>query len=133
MKIDIFEINGVCIAEVVSDDVEIRNVQDALDILSECYSRGASSIIVKDKNIVPDFFDLKTGLAGEILRKFSMYRFKLAIVGDFADVSSKSLNAFIYESNKAGDTCFVSSVDEAKERLLHINNIRPSFMNRGKS
>jgi hypothetical protein len=125
MKIDILDINGVCIAEVVSDDIEIRNVQDALDILSECYSRGASSIIVNKKNIVPDFFDLKTGLAGEILRKFSMYHFKLAIIGDFSGVLSKSLNAFINESNKVGDTCFVSSVDEAKERLVHINKVRP--------
>jgi hypothetical protein len=127
MKIDIFNINKVCIAEVVSDDIEIRNVQDALDILSECYSRRANSIIVNEKNIIPDFFDLKTGLAGEILRKFSMYHFKLAIVGDFSDVSSRSLRDFIYESNKVGDTCFVSSVDEAKERLVHINKIKPSF------
>jgi hypothetical protein len=125
MKIEIFDINEVCIAEIVSGDIEIRNVQNALDILSECYSRGASSIILNEKNIVPDFFDLKTGLAGEILRKFSMYHFKLAIVGDFSDISSKSLKDFIYESNKTGDTCFVSSVDEAKERLVYINKTRP--------
>jgi hypothetical protein len=125
VRIDTFDINGICIAEIVSNDIEIRNVRDALDILSECYSRGASSIIVNEKNIVFDFFDLKTGLAGEILRKFSMYHFKFAIVGDFSDVSSKSLSAFIYESNKTGDTCFVNSVEEAKERLLHINKIRP--------
>jgi hypothetical protein len=125
MRINLFDINGVCIAEIVSDDIEIRNIQDALDILSECYSRGASSIIINKKNIIPDFFDLKTGLAGEILRKFSMYHFKLAIVGDFSNVSSNSLRDFIYESNKVGDTCFVSSVDEAKERLVHINKVRP--------
>jgi hypothetical protein len=124
VRIDTFDINGICIAEIISNDIEICNVQGALDILSECYARGASSVIVKDKNIVPDFFDLKTGLAGEILRKFSMYRFKLAIVGDFSNISSKNLSAFIYESNKTGDTCFVNSVEEAKERLLHINKIR---------
>jgi hypothetical protein len=125
MKIDIFDINEVCIAEIVSGDIEIRNVQNALDILSECYSRGTSSIILNEKNTVPDFFDLKTGLAGEILRKFSMYHFKLAIVGDLSDISSKSLKDFIYESNKTGGTCFVSSVDEAKERLVYINKTRP--------
>lgn len=121
MKIDLFDIDGVFIAEILSDGIEIRNVQDAPDILSECYSRGASSIIINEKNIIPDFFDLKTGLAGEILRKCSMYHFKLAIVGDFSDVSSENLRAFIYESNRVGDTCFVSSVDEAKKRLVYIN------------
>ena len=125
MRIDIFDINGVCIAEIVSDEIEIREVQDALDVLSECYSKGASSIILNEKNIIPDFFDLKTGLAGEILRKFSMYRFKLAIIGDFSNVSSKSLKAFINESNRTGDTCFVSSMEEAKERLEYINRSRP--------
>jgi hypothetical protein len=119
MKINLLDINGVCIAEIVSDEIEIRDVQDALDILSECYSMGANSIIIDKKNIVPDFFDLKTGLAGEILRKFSTYRFKLAIIGDFSNVSSKSLKAFINESNKTGDTCFVSSLEEAKERLAN--------------
>jgi len=125
MKINLFDINGVCIAEIVSDDVEIRNVQDALDILSECYSMGAKSIIVNKKNIVPDFFDLKTGSAGEILRKFSMYRFKLAIIGDFSNVSSKSLKAFIHESNKTGDTYFVGSLEEAKGRLGYTNRTKP--------
>ena len=125
MKIDILDINGVCIAEIVSDEIEIREVQDALDVLSECYSKGASSIILNEKNIIPDFFDLKTGLAGEILRKFSMYRFKLAIIGDFSNVSSKSLKAFINESNRTGDTCFVSSMEEAKEKLIYINRSGP--------
>jgi hypothetical protein len=115
VNIDVFDINGVCIAEIVSDDIKIRNAQDVLEFLSECYSRGASSIIINKKNIIPDFFDLKTGLAGEILRKFSMYRVKLAIIGDFSNVSSKSLDAFIHESNQSGDTCFVSSADEAKK------------------
>ena len=125
MNINFFEVNGVCIAQIVSDDIEIRNVQDALDILSECYSRGVNSMIIDRRNIIPDFFDLKNGLAGEMLRKFSMYHFKIAIIGDFSDVLSKSLKAFIYESNKTGDTCFVSSIEEAKERLIHINKVRP--------
>ncbi|MEJ2306755.1 MAG: DUF4180 domain-containing protein [candidate division WOR-3 bacterium] len=125
MNIDFFEVNGVCIAQIESDDIIIRDVRDALDVLSECYSSGANSIIIDEKNIIPDFFDLKNGLAGEILRKFSMYHFKIAIIGDFSDVSSKSLRAFIYESNRAGDTCFVHSAEEAKERLVHINKARP--------
>ncbi|MEJ2567960.1 MAG: DUF4180 domain-containing protein [candidate division WOR-3 bacterium] len=125
MKINFFEIDGICIAQVVSDDIVISSVRDALDILSECYSSGSNSIIIDEKNIIPDFFDLKTGLAGEILRKLSMYSFKLAIVGDFSDVSSKSLRSFIHESNKTGDTSFVSSVQEAKEKLVRINRARP--------
>ena len=39
-------------------------------------------------------------MAGEILQKFSNYRVRLAIVGDFTPYSSKSIKDFIYESNK---------------------------------
>ena len=125
MNINFFEVNGVCIAEIKSNDIVIRDVRDALDVLSECYAGGANGIIIDEKNIIPDFFDLKNGLAGEMLRKFSMYHYKIAIIGDFSDVSSKSLRAFIYESNKTGDTCFVGSVEEAKKRLVHLDRARP--------
>ena len=56
-----------------------------------------------------DFFDLKSGIAGEILQKFSNYRIRLAIVGDFSKYTNKSLKDFIYESNKGGQINFVDS------------------------
>jgi len=43
--------------------------------------------------------------------------FQLAIIGDFAKYKSKSLRDFIFESNKHGRINFVSSIEEAKERL----------------
>ena len=43
---------------------------------------------------------------------------KLAIVGDFSEYSSKSLKDFIRESNKSGRVSFVSSVKEAKDKIV---------------
>lgn len=63
------------------------------------------------------FFDLKTGLAGDILQKFSNYNIKLAILGNFKNEQSKSLNDFIYESNKTGRINFVETFDEAVNSL----------------
>ena len=118
MRIDIIEIDGICIAELISDKIEISDVQDALNLMADCDYQGARNIIIKAKNITPDFFDLKTGIAGEILQKFSTYRVKLAVVGDFSEYKSKSLRDFIYESNNTGIISFVSSVDEAKEKIV---------------
>ncbi len=70
-----------------------------------------------NKNITPAFFNLKTGIAGEILQKFSTYDVKLAIVGDFSEFGSKSLNDFIHESNRTGRIRFVSSAQIAKEKM----------------
>ena len=118
MKIEIIKLRGVGIAEIKSDRVEIRKVQDVLDLMADCDYQGARKIILHEKNIVANFFDLKTGFAGEILQKFSNYFVELAIVGDFSKYSSQSLQDFIYESNKIGRINFVSSVEEAIEALL---------------
>jgi len=50
---------------------------------------------------------------GEILRKLTTHGVKLAIIGDFSVYKSKSLIAFIYESNKGNQTFFVNSEKEA--------------------
>ena len=65
----------------------------------------------------PDFFDLKTRFAGEILQKFSNYDVKLAIVGDFSKYSSKSLRDFIYESNKGKLIFFADNLNTALMKL----------------
>jgi hypothetical protein len=102
------------IAEVISDGLIIETADDGLDILGNLGYQDFDKIIIHEKNITPAFFELKTGLAGEILQKFSTYRVRLAIVGDFvAYAGSKSLRDFIYESNKRKQVNFVPTIEEA--------------------
>lgn len=117
MKIEITEVNGIKLAEIISEDIIIRKTQDALDIMAESGYLGSGKVILREKNIIADFFDLKTRIAGEILQKFSTYGVQLAIIGDFTKYTSKSLKDFIFESNKLGRINFVNSLDEAKEKL----------------
>jgi hypothetical protein len=117
MKKRIFQNNNHKIAEIFSDEVEINCVQDALDVMANADSEGARNIILYEKNICPDFFDLKTGLAGEILQKFSNYTMKLSIIGDFNKYNSNSLNAFIIECNRGGHIFFVSDLDTALRKM----------------
>ncbi len=117
MKILIIQLNGNNITEVISDEIIIKNTQDALDIMANASYQDSHKIIIHEKNIIPDFFDLKTRIAGDILQKFSTYDKQLAIIGDFSKYTSKSLRDFIYESNRQGRVFFVSSVEEAKEKL----------------
>jgi len=117
MKIEPYIINNIQIAEVTSDSIIINKNEDGLDLLGNLYYQGFDKIVMHEKAITPDFFDLKTGMAGEILQKFSTYRVRLAIVGDFSKYNSKSLNHFIYESNKSKQINFVASTTEALEIL----------------
>jgi hypothetical protein len=117
MEIQIRKVNGVELAEVISDKIIIKETQDALDLMANINYQGSNKIIINEKNIIPDFFDLKTKIAGEILQKFSTYNVYLAIIGDFSKYTSKSLKDFIFESNKTGRINFVNSKEEAIQRL----------------
>ncbi len=118
-NIEILNHKGQAIASVSGNSLLISEPQDALDLMAECRYKGADSIIVQEANFHSRFFDLKTGLAGDILQKFSTYRMRIAIVGDFTKFTSKSLGDFIFESNKMGHVNFVGSVEEAKEALAN--------------
>lgn len=110
--------NGNEIAIVNSDEVCISDVQSALDfMMSVNYETGSHSIILNKDAVTPDFFVLSTRIAGEILQKFINYQFKFAIVGDFSVYTSKPLKDFIYESNRGRDIFFVSSEEDAIQKL----------------
>lgn len=117
MKIEAHNLNNTKIAEVISDETIISTAEDGLDLLGNLYYQDFDCIVLYENNVTPDFFDLKNGIAGEILQKFSTYRVKLAIVGDFSKYSSKSLTDFIYESNRGKHINFVNSTTEALKIL----------------
>ncbi|PKV76417.1 DUF4180 domain-containing protein [Pontibacter ramchanderi] len=110
MKLETHHVNDSKTAEVISDAIEINSIEDGLDQLGNLYYQDFDKIILHEKNITPDFFDLKKGMAGEILHKFSNYRVRLAIVGTFKKYTSKSMQDFIFESNKGKQVNYVSIV-----------------------
>ena len=118
MQINIIEAREHKIAEVVSAEVVLSTPQDALDLMSEArYSYQASRLILHQENISPEFFDLRTRVAGEILLKFSNYQIRLAIIGDFEKYPSQSLQAFIRESNQGNQVFFVPDLETAIAKL----------------
>jgi hypothetical protein len=86
---------------------------DFLDLLAHGGESGTSCFVLKDSNFAPTFYDLKTGLAGEILQKLSNYNCRLAIVGTFAMVRGERFRELMKESNKGGHIRFAGDVDEA--------------------
>lgn len=101
------------IAEIIPGKILISEPGDILDLMAEAGMNDCSKLIIHSGSLHPDFFDLKTRLAGGVLQKFSNYRMKLSVVGEFTDIKSKSLRDFIRESNRTGIITFVSSMEEA--------------------
>ncbi|WP_424038288.1 DUF4180 domain-containing protein [Porphyromonas endodontalis] len=110
MEIKTHNIDNTKVAEIITDKVILRSTEDGLDLLDNLYYQGFDKIIIHEKNITPEFFDLKTKIAGEILQKFAQYQMPLIIVGDFSKYKSKSLNDFIFESNKSQQINFIKDL-----------------------
>jgi hypothetical protein len=56
----------------------IQSASDISAALSASVQRGG--LVLDEKDLSPDFFDLKTGFAGQVLQKFVNYRTKLAVI-----------------------------------------------------
>jgi len=92
----------------------IASPQDALDLMMKVhYDTGSRSMALPASALDPAFFDLKSGLAGEILQKAVNYRIRLAIWGDYTRYVSQALTAFMAESNRGQQVAFVADEQEA--------------------
>jgi len=112
MEIKIHTIDDRKIAEIISDDIVLQTVEDAVDLIGNMSYQGFDKLIIHEENMISDFFELKNKIAGNILQKFSQYSMPLAIIGDFEKYESKSLNDFIFESNKGKQINFVTTVED---------------------
>lgn len=108
---------GHQIAELTSHAVLIKTLQDGIDLIGNLAFQGYDAVLMYEYQLTPDFFDLRSGIAGELLQKFSNYRMRLAVVGDFSQNESKSLQAFIAESNRVGAIYFAPTVGEGLQIL----------------
>ncbi|WP_088810185.1 MULTISPECIES: DUF4180 domain-containing protein [Listeria] len=110
--------NGLRCAIIHHDKVIISSVETALDVIMTVqYENDCTRIALNKEAFDERFFDLRSGLAGEVLQKFVTYQTKLAIVGDFSVYRSKALQDFMRESN-AGDAIFFAQNEaEALEKL----------------
>lgn len=118
MEITKIKEKDIEIAVISSSEILITDVQSALDLIATVnYETGCNRIIMNKSAIHEDFFNLSTRLAGDILQKFINYHVKIAIVGDFSEYSSKNFKDFIYECNKGKDIFFLSSEQQALDKL----------------
>lgn len=113
---EIVKYNGIPVA-VLDHSERLDSVQAALDAMATARYLGGEAMAIYKESFGEEFFDLKNRLAGQVLQKFSNYRVRLAIVGDFGGYDSKALRDFIYECNQGTLVNFKSSLEEALNAL----------------
>ena len=107
MKIEV--IKGTGIAVISGGEVLVKDAQSALEMaITVKYKTGATKIVLAKETVSEHFFILSTGLAGEILQKFTNYQIKAAVYGDYSRYTSKlNCTPFVRQydilSNRWGD------------------------------
>jgi len=120
MTANAYDLHGVKVFECSRDGAKIRSGRDANDLIAEAYQHDPSWIVLPVERLDEDaFFELRTGVAGEIVSKFVAFRLRVAIVGDISrhTEASSSLRAFVHESNRGNQVWFVPSMEELGSRL----------------
>ena len=101
---------------VASDSgISIQSFSDISDALGACI--GAQGLILREHDLAPAFFDLRTGLAGELFQKFINYKLRVAIVLPHPEVYGERFSELAYEHASHNMIRFVGSTDEAKAWL----------------
>jgi hypothetical protein len=107
---------------VASDSgISIRSFSDVSDALGACL--GAAGLILSESDLGRDFFDLRTGLAGEVFQKFINYRIPVVVVLSDPEVYGERFRELAFEHRTHNMIRFVRSTDEAHAWLVDSSSI----------
>ena len=116
---DSYESYGVRVLECTHEGKRLANDRDAIDLIGEAIRIDARMIVIPVERFDPDFFRLRTRIAGEIVQKFVQYRRHLVILGDISAYVSASptFQAFVNEANLGVAIWFVADHADLQRRL----------------
>ena len=82
----------------------IGSEDDARDIIAACYGTETAFVIAPARRLHPDFFRLRSGMAGAFIQKLQNYELRLVVVGDISVevAQSTALRDFVVETNRVG-------------------------------
>lgn len=100
-------------ADLSDTDFLVERPSDILELVG----RGIGAAILSDYQLPADFFDLSTGVAGELVQKCLNYHLRLVIVAPDTEAWSTRFREFAGESTRQGHFVFVDSLESALLRL----------------
>jgi hypothetical protein len=107
------EVTGILIAS--DAGISIRSFGDISDAIGACI--GADGLILTESDLAPEFFNLRSGLAGELFQKFTNYKVRVAIVLPDPEAYGERFSELAYEHRSHSRIRFVGSAGEAKAWL----------------
>lgn len=97
--------------------MRLGSVSDIPDALNASIDGGG--LLLDESQIAPEFFDLRTGFAGEVLQKFTNYRALLAIVVADADAYGARFGELAFEHRTHRVVRFFPTEQQARQWLSY--------------
>jgi len=96
---------------------QIKDLSEFLDFIGNARYRGTANILINSGHLTDDFFDLKSGVAGEYLQKLSNYAMRAAIILDKKHLENLRFREMVSEANKSGNIAYFSEMTGAEAWL----------------
>ena len=90
----------------------IRSSSDINDALVKGIGQGG--VVATEEDLCPEFFDLRTGFAGELLQKFVNYRVRLAVVISDPSAYGERFSELVSEHATHGSVRFFRFEEDAR-------------------
>jgi len=97
----------------------LRSEDDARDLIQETFGTDIRLAVVPVERLDPEFFALRTGVAGAFVQKLVQYRLRLVVLGDVSaqTAASDALRDWVREVNRGRDILFVDDLGALEARL----------------
>jgi hypothetical protein len=103
---------------ILRPDQPLKSGRDANQLFE--FASAESRILLLETDLAPAFFDLKTGVAGEVFQKFVNYRIPLAIVVPSPGMHGDRFEELAREHKNHPAVRFFTNEDDARAWLLAV-------------
>lgn len=104
--------------ECLPGDGPLSSEQDVLELVVACEEAQTNRLLLSEGSLSPAFFDLRSGLAGAVLLKFSNYLIRAAAVIPDDVAQSGRFGEFARETNRGSQFRVYPTREEAEAWLL---------------
>ena len=111
--------NDLRVLAVPAEGAPIGDESAALDVVGDALGVGAQVVSIPVARLAPEFFRLRSGVAGAVTAKFANYRLRLVVVGDPAlhGPPTGPVEDWMREANRGRTLWFVADDAELERRL----------------
>jgi Domain of unknown function (DUF4180) len=93
-------------------NIRLETAQDIPDLIGACW--GMDGVILQETDLASSFFDLRTGLLGELFQKCTNYDLRLAMVVLEPAIHGERFSELIHEHRPHKLIRFFTAMDAAK-------------------